>query len=152
MDASEGKFLAQGYFDIQSRRIRDQTTNLPISSTATANAEFVLCEWATIHRSSADVAFMIFFQIKLYINLFSYMSLFSKNTNTEQAQHHTGGNYVYAHTTSDYFLFVCCLWMMLNPVQCSCEIVSLVFKYVICTLLQIQIPDCLKARKIMLYL
>lgn len=80
------------------------------------------------------------------------MSLFSKNTNTEQAQHHTGGNYVYAHTTSDYFLFVCCLWMMLNPVQCSCEIVSLALKYVICTLLQIQIPDCLKARKIMLYL
>lgn len=72
------------------------------------------------------------------------MSLFSKNTNTEQAQHHTGGNYVYAHTTSDYFLFVCCLWMMLNPVQCSCEIVSLAFKYVICTLLQIQIPHCKK--------
>lgn len=36
------------------------------------------------------------------------MSLFSKNTNTEQAQHHKGGNYVYAHTTSDYF-FVCLL-------------------------------------------
>lgn len=34
------------------------------------------------------------------------MSLFSKIANTEQAQHHTGGNYVYAHTTSDYFLFV----------------------------------------------
>lgn len=46
------QFLAQGCFDIQIWRIRDQTTNLPISSTATANAELVLCEWLapfTVH-------------------------------------------------------------------------------------------------------
>lgn len=98
MDASEGKFLAQGYFDIQSRRIRDQTTNLPISSTATANAEFVLCEWATIHRSSADVAFMIFFQIKLYIIIYFHTCPCFQKTPTQNRLSTTQVGIMFMHT------------------------------------------------------
>lgn len=73
-------------------------TNLPISSTATANAEFVLCEWATIHRSSADVAFMIFFQIKLYIIIYFHTCPCFQKTPTQNRLSTTQVGIMFMHT------------------------------------------------------